>query len=156
MCEAEENRTNRVAVLSFNVKSVVIEFVIFVILVGTYSYYVISNESSNGRTVPNTQASSYDVVTDSIGRISQAFPLAILLTIIIAELGGWLIMFLWNLHKRKLQEAAEAKGREEGRSEGKAERDKEWRDWNERRELAEKEGGVFNNPPPSEANSNQR
>ena len=43
---------------------------------------------------------------------------------------------------------AEAKGKAEGIAQGKAERDREWTDWNNRRLDAAAKGQPFDEPPP--------
>ena len=43
-----------------------------------------------------------------------------------------------------------AKTREEGRQEGRQETDREWAEWNERREMAFREGREFTEPSPAE------
>ncbi len=51
------------------------------------------------------------------------------------------------------KEEGRAEGREEGKEEGREEADKVWSEWNQRREQAEKEGRVFNEPPPVSSKS---
>ena len=52
-------------------------------------------------------------------------------------------------YRARIGEEARAEGLARGRAEGRVETDREWADWNERREAAVARGEPFSEPPPS-------
>ena len=50
----------------------------------------------------------------------------------------------------QLKDLGRKEGRREGRKEGRREERRKWMAWNERRMSAEKEGRLFNEPPPGD------
>ena len=57
----------------------------------------------------------------------------------------------WFKRWREAKEEGREEGRQEGRQQGREERDAAWNDWNRRRIETESQGGVFTEPPPSQA-----
>ena len=70
---------------------------------------------------------------------------------LITEVGGWLMIKYRMFMDERAQRIAkaEAKGKAAGIAEGKAERDREWTAWNNRRLDAAAKGQPFNEPPPA-------
>ena len=83
--------------------------------------------------------------------------------VVLTEITRWIMVlaaWLENRLERSREEyrarigeearvAGLAEGRTEGLAEGRAEMDREWADWNERREAAAARGEPFSEPPPS-------
>ena len=102
-----------------------------------------------------------------VGHVTNCIPYAFFWTMVSFEIGGWFMikyrMFMderaQRLAKAKAEGIAEGKaegiaegkaeGITEGKAEGKAERDRVWTAWNERRLAAAAKGQPFEEPPPS-------
>ena len=59
-------------------------------------------------------------------------------------------MVIAKMWLNRAREEGRAEGRELGREEGRLERDRLWKEWNERRLSAEHAGQPFAEPPPSQ------
>ena len=152
----------RTPIFSFKTKDVALELSIFCGLVVCYSVIALQHE------LAKAQEFSIDVANKVIGNISSFIPVAFV-AVLTCEIGWYLIMLLWNLHKREIEAKAKAegiaegldrgraqgmaKGRAEGIAEGldkgRAETNKSWGEWNARRLQAEKTNTEFNEPPPA-------
>ena len=114
-------QNKRVPIFSFAQKTLLPDFIFFIVVVGSYAVVVGKHELAQGR------ESSVETLIAIVEHISTFIPVAIFLTFTF-EIGGSIVMVLWNLYKRR-QEAhleqviaeAAAKGRAEGRAEGRTE-----------------------------------
>lgn len=76
-------------------------------------------------------------------------------SIIVTEIGGTIMVLAsWALDKRdkwraRIRAEAAQVGRAEGRAEGQSDAHEAWSAWNARRLAAERNGGDFDEPPPS-------
>ncbi len=146
----------RISVFSFAKDLILVDFIFFIVVVVGYAIVVTQHELAIGR------ANAVETLIAIVGHTSSFIPVAIVLTLIF-EIGGFLIMILWRLYQRRLEEAIEqakiearTEGMAEGRAEGKAEgeaagmaRNYElWIAWNNRRIEAEEQNLPFDEPPP--------
>ena len=147
---------------------------IFIFLAQVIVFYIIVGHHEIGK--GNGFAETLIAI---FGHVTLFIPVAIFHTMLITEVGGWLMikyrMFMDERAQRIAQ--AEAKGKAEGIAEGKAEgiaegkaegiaegktagiaegkaagiaeRDREWTAWNNRRLDAASKGQPFDEPPPS-------
>ena len=125
-------KNKRISVFSFAKDLILVDFIFFLVVVVGYAIVVTQYELAAGR------ENAVETLIAIVGHISSFIPVAIVLTFIF-EIGGFLIMILWRLYQRRLEEAIEqakveariegiAEGRAEGRVEGKAEGKAEGRD----------------------------
>ena len=154
-------KNKRISVFSFAKDLILVDFIFFIVVVVSYAIVVTQHELAAGR------ESAVETLIVIVGHISSFIPVAIVLTLIF-EVGGFLIMILWRLYQRRLDEAIEqakieartealAEGRVEGRVEGRAEGRAEgrtegyelWAAWNNRRLEAAEKNLPFEEPPPS-------
>ena len=139
----------RVSVFSFSQNTLLANVIFFILLVVSYAIMVAKHEIAKGRD------SFVETIIVTVGHVSSFVPIALILTFIVIEVGGFVIMYLWNLYQRKQQERLEERIEEvraEGRAEAKAEAAAvygEWLAWNNRRMEAEAQGLPFNEPPPA-------
>ena len=146
----------RISVFSFAKDLILVDFIFFLVVVVSYAIVVTQHELAVGR------ENAVETLIAIVGYISSFIPVAIVLTLIF-EIGGFFIMILWRLYKRRLEEAIEQvkiEARTEGRTEGKAEGRAEgetagivknyelWAAWNNRRLEAEAQNLPFDEPPP--------
>ena len=130
---------------------------IFIFLAQVIVFYIIAgyHEIGKGNGFAETLIAIF-------GHVALFIPVAIFHTMIITEVGGWLMIKYQMFMDERAQRIAnaEAKGKAEGiaqgkaegiaegKAEGKAERDREWTDWNNRRLDAAAKGQPFDEPPP--------
>ena len=142
----------RISVFSFAKDLILIDFIFFLIVVISYTIVVTQHELAVGR------ESAVETLIVIVGYISTFIPVAIVLTFIF-EIGGFLIMILWRLYQRRLEEAIEqakieartegmAEGRTEGEAAGITKNYELWAAWNNRRLEAEAQNLPFDEPPP--------
>ena len=146
----------RISVFSFAKDFILVDLIFLIIVVVSYAIVVTQHELAVGRENP------VETLIVIVGHISTFIPVAIVLTLIF-EIGGFLIMILWRLYQRRLEEAIEqakieartegiaegrAEGRTEGRTEGIAKNYELWEAWNNRRIEAEAQNLPFDEPPP--------
>ena len=153
----------RISVFSFAKDLILIDFIFFLVVVVGYAIVVTQHELAVRR------ENAVETLIVIVGHISSFIPVAIVLTLIF-EIGGFLIMILWRLYQRRLEEAIEqakieartegmaegmAEGRAEGRAEGIAQNYELWVAWNNRRIEAEEQNLPFDElpPPPPRADS---
>ena len=154
-------QNKRVPIFSFAQKTLLPDFIFFIVVVGSYAVVVGKHELAQGR------ESSVETLIAIVEHVSTFIPVAIFLTFTF-EIGGSIVMVLWNLYKRR-QEAhieqvvakARAEARAEGRAEGRAEaRDearaealaqsnREWTTWCNRMMEAQAKGLPFDEPSPA-------
>ena len=157
-------KNKRISVFSFAKDLILVDFIFFLVAVVSYAIVVTQHELAIGR------ENAVETLIAIVGHISSFIPVAIVLTLIF-EIGGFLIMILWRLYQRRLEEAIEqakieariegiAEGRAEGKAEGKTEGRTEgevagiaknyelWAAWNSRRIAAEAQNRPFDEPPP--------
>ena len=152
----------RISVFSFAKDLILIDFIFFLVVVVSYAIVVTQHELAVER------ANAVETLIAIVAHISSFIPVAIVLTLIF-EIGGFFIMILWRLYKRRLEEAieqAKIEARTEGRTEGKAEGRAEgetagivknyelWTAWNNRRLEAEAQNLPFDEPPPPPPQAN--
>lgn len=156
----------RISVFSFAKDLILVDFIFFLIVVISYAIVVTQHELAVGR------ENAVETLIVIVGHISSFIPVAIVLTLIF-EVGGFLIMILWRLYQRRLEEAIEqakieartegiaegiAEGRTEGRTEGEAagiaKNYQLWAAWNNRRIEAEARNLPFDEPPPPPPQAN--
>ena len=127
-------------------------------MVISYAIVVTQHELAVGR------ENAVETLIVIVGHISSFIPVAIVLTLIF-EIGGFLIMILWRLYQRRLEEAIEqakieartegiAEGRTEGEAAGIARNYELWAAWNNRRLEAEAQNLPFDEPPPPPPQAN--
>ena len=108
----------RISVFSFAKDLILIDFIFFLIVVISYAIVVTQHELAVGR------ENGVETLIVIVGHISSFIPVAIVLTLIF-EIGGFLIMILWRLYQRRLEEAIE-QAKIEARTEGIAEGRSRW------------------------------
>ncbi len=146
----------RISVFSFAKDLILVDFIFFIVVVVSYGVVVTQYELAVGR------ENVVETLIVIVGHISSFIPLAIVLTLIF-EIGGFLIMILWRLYQKRLEEAIEqakieariegitegrAEGRAEGEADGIAKNYELWEAWNNRRIEAEAKNLPFDEPPP--------
>ena len=107
-------KNKRISVFSFATDLILIDFIFFIVVVVSYAIVVTQHELAVGR------ENAVETLIVTVGYISSFIPVAIVLTLIF-EIGGFLIMILWRLYQRRLEEAieqAKIEGMAEGRTEG--------------------------------------
>ncbi len=139
----------RVSVFSFSQNTLLADVIFFLLLVVSYAIMVAKHEIAKGRD------SFVETIIVTVGHVSSFVPIALILTFIVIEVGGFVIMYLWNLYQRKQKERIKeliedirAEAKAEGRAEAAAVYG-EWLAWNNRRLEAESKGISFNEPPPA-------
>ena len=143
----------RISVFSFAKDLILVDFIFFLVVVVSYAIFVTQHELAVGR------ENAVETLIVIVGHISSFIPVAIVLTLIF-EIGGFLIMILWRLYQRRLEEAIEqakieartegmAEGRTEGEAAGIAKNYELWTAWNNRRLEAEAQNLPFDEPPPA-------
>ncbi len=148
----------RISVFSFAKDLILVDFIFFIVVVVSYGVVVTQYELAVGR------ENVVETLIVIVGHISSFIPLAIVLTLIF-EIGGFLIMILWRLYQKRLEEAieqAKIEARTEGRAEGRAEGEADgiaknyelWEAWNNRRLEAEEQNLPFDEPPPPPPQAN--
>ena len=138
----------RISVFSFAKDLILVDFIFFLLVVVSYAVVVTQHELAVGR------ENAVETLIIIVGHISSFLPVAIVLTLIF-EIGGFLIMILWRLYQRRLEEAIEqakiearTEGMAEGRNEGMVKNYELWSAWNNRRLEAEAQNLPFDEPPP--------
>ena len=146
----------RISVFSFAKDLILVDFIFFIVVVVSYGVVVTQYELAVGR------ENVVETLIVIVGHISSFIPVAIVLTLIF-EIGGFLIMILWRLYQKRLEEAIEqakieariegitegrAEGRAEGEADGIAKNYELWEAWNNRRIEAEEQNLPFDEPPP--------
>ena len=148
----------RISVFSFAKDLILIDFIFFLVVVISYAIVVTQHELAVER------ENAVETLIVIVGHISSFIPVAIVLTLIF-EIGGFLIMILWRLYQRRLEEAIEqakieartegmAEGRTEGEAAGIAKNYELWAAWNNRRLEAEAQNLPFDEPPPPPPQAN--
>ena len=144
----------RISVFSFAKDLILIDFIFFLVVVISYAIVVTQHELAVGR------ENAVETLIVIVGHISSFIPVAIVLTLIF-EIGGFLIMILWRLYQRRLEEAIEqakiearTEGMAEGEAAGIAKNYELWAAWNDRRIEAEAQNLPFDEPPPSPPQAN--
>ncbi len=131
----------RVPVFSFMQRTFLADLIFFFVLIASYTYMVGEYELAKGR------ENSVETIIAIVGHVSEFISVALVLTLFF-ELGGSVLMILWNLYKReqkkRLREIAA-----EVTEKVTAERDRVWTEWNTRRMAAEASGIPFHEPPPT-------
>ena len=151
-------KNKRISVFSFAKDLILVDFIFFIVVVVSYGVVVTQYELAVGR------ENVVETLIVIVGHISSFIPLAIVLTLIF-EIGGFLIMILWRLYQKRLEEAieqAKIEARTEGRAEGRAEGEADgiaknyelWEAWNNRRLEAEEQNLPFDEPPPPPPQAN--
>ena len=135
----------RVPVFSFMQRTFLADLIFFLGLIASYTYMVGEYELAKGR------ENSVETIIAIVGHVSEFISVALVLTLFF-ELGGSVLMILWNLYKReqkkRLREIA-AEVTAEVTEKVTAERDRVWTEWNTRRMAAEASGIPFHEPPPT-------
>ncbi len=118
---------------------------IFIFLAQVIVFYIIVGHHEIGKGIGFAET-----LIAIFGHVTLFIPVAIFHTMLITELGGWLMIKYRMFMDERAQRIAkaEAKGKAEGIAEGIAERDREWAAWNERRLAAAAQGQPFDEPPP--------
>ena len=160
----------RISVFSFAKDLILVDFIFFLVVVISYAILVTQHELAVGR------ENAVETLIVIVGHTSSFIPVAIVLTLIF-EIGGFLIMILWRLYQRRLEEAIEqakieartegmaegmaeglaegiAEGRTEGEAAGIAKNYEVWAAWNNRRLEAEAQNLPFDEPPPPPPQAN--
>ena len=147
----------RVAVFSFMQRTFLADLIFFLMLIASYTYMVGEYELAKGR------ENSVETIIAIVGHVGEFISVALVLTLFF-ELGGSVLMILWNLYKReqekRLREIAAEVAAEvaaeftekvaaEVKAQVTAERDRVWTEWNTRRMAAEASGIPFHEPPPT-------
>ena len=135
---------------------------IFIFLAQVIVFYIIVGHHEIGK-----GSGFAETLIAIFGHVTLFIPVAIFHTMLITEVGGWLMikyrMFMDERAQRiaKAEAKGKAEGKAEGIAEGKsagiaegkaagiAERDREWTAWNNRRLDAAAKGQPFDEPPPS-------
>jgi len=149
-------QNKRVPIFSFAQKTLLPDFIFFIVVVVSYAIIVGKHELTKGR------ESSVETLIAIVSHVSPFMPVAMFLTFIF-EIGGSIVMILWNLYKKR-QEAmieqvvaetvaeavteAVAKARAEARAEALAQANREWTTWYNRMMEAQAKGLPFDEPPP--------
>ena len=144
----------RISVFSFAKDLILVDFIFFLVVVVSYAIVATQHELAVGR------ENAVETLIAIVGYISSFIPVAIVLTLIF-EIGGFFIMILWRLYKRRLEEAIEqvkiearTEGRTEGEAAGIAKSYQLWAAWNDRRIEAEEQNLPFDEPPPPPPQAN--
>ena len=139
----------RVPVFSFMQRTFLADLIFFFVLIASYTYMVREYELAKGR------ENSVETIIAIVGHVGEFISVALVLTLFF-ELGGSVLMILWNLYKReqenRLREIATEVAMEvaaEITEKVTAERDRVWTEWNTRRMAAEASGIPFHEPPPT-------
>ena len=147
----------RMPVFSFMQRTFLADLIFFLGLIASYTYMVGEYELAKGR------ENSVETIIAIVGHVGDFIPVALVLTLFF-ELGGSVLMILWNLYKReqenRLREIATEVATEvaagitekvtaEVTERVTAERDRVWTEWNTRRMAAEASGIPFHEPPPT-------
>ena len=159
----------RVPVCSFMQRTFLADLIFFFVLIASYTYMVREYELAKGR------ENSVETIIAIVGHVGEFISVALVLTLFF-ELGGSVLMILWNLYKReqenRLREIATGVAAEvaakvaaevtekvtaeitekvtaEVTERVTAERDRVWTEWNTRRMAAEASGIPFHEPPPT-------
>ena len=139
----------RVPVFSFMRGTFLADIIFFLALVAGYTCMVGEYELAKGR------ENSVETIIAIVGHVAEFISVAFVLTLFF-ELGGSVLMILWNLYKREQEKqireiVAEvtAEVTAEVAAEVAAERDRVWAEWNTRRMTAEAGGIPFHEPPPT-------
>lgn len=139
----------RMPVFSFMQRTFIADLIFFLGLIASYTYMVGEYELAKGR------ENSVETIIAIVGHVGDFIPVALVLTLFF-ELGGSVLMILWNLYKReqekRLREIATEVAMEvaaEITEKVTAERDRVWTEWNTRRMAAEASGIPFHEPPPT-------
>lgn len=147
----------RVPVFSFMQRTFLADLIFFLMLIASYTYMVGEYELAKGR------ENSVETIIAIVGHVGEFISVALVLTLFF-ELGGSVLMILWNLYKReqekRLREIAAEVAAEvaaeftekvaaEVKAQVTAERDRVWTEWNTRRMAAEASGIPFHEPPPT-------
>ncbi len=131
----------RVPVFSFMQRTFLADLIFFFVLIASYTYMVGEYELAKGR------ENSVETIIAIVGHVSEFISVALVLTLFF-ELGGSVLMILWNLYKRE-QKKRLREITEEVTEKVTAERDRVWTEWNTRRMAAEASGIPFHEPPPT-------
>lgn len=135
----------RVPVFSFMQRTFLADLIFFLMLIASYTYMVGEYELAKGR------ENSVETIIAIVGHVGEFISVALVLTLFF-EIGGAVLMILWNLYKReqekRLREIA-AEVAAEVKAQVTAERDRVWTEWNTRRMAAEASGIPFHEPPPT-------
>lgn len=135
----------RVPVFSFRQGTFLADLIFFLVLIASYTYIVREYELAKGR------ENSVETIIAIVGHVSEFISVALVLTLFF-ELGGSVLMILWNLYKREQEKRIReivAEVTAEVTAEVAAERDRVWAEWNTRRMTAEASGIPFHEPPPT-------
>lgn len=139
----------RMPVFSFMQRTFIADLIFFLGLIASYTYMVGEYELAKGR------ENSVETIIAIVGHVGDFISVALVLTLFF-ELGGSVLMILWNLYKReqekRLREIATEVAMEvaaEITEKVTAERDRVWTEWNTRRMAAEASGLPFHEPPPT-------
>lgn len=147
----------RVPVFSFMQRTFLADLIFFLMLIASYTYMVGEYELAKGR------ENSVETIIAIVGHVGEFISVALVLTLFF-EIGGAVLIILWNLYKREQEKrlreiaaevAAEVtaevteKVAEEVKAQVTAERDRVWTEWNTRRMAAEASGIPFHEPPPT-------
>ncbi len=138
-------QNKRVPIFSFAQKTLLPDFIFFIVVVGSYAVVVGKHELAQGR------ESSVETLIAIVEHVSTFIPVAIFLTFTF-EIGGSIVMVLWNLYKRRQEahlEQVVAKARAEGRAEALAQSNREWTTWYNRMMEAQAKGLPFDEPTPA-------
>ena len=118
---------------------------IFALTIG-WTAFIAVNEVSGGKhdgMAPTAGA----VVSES----APAVPLIVayvIFAITVLDIGGGATMVTYRYLERKILKPLEEKLRAEGRAEGRSAVQREWEEWNRRREAAAAKGETFSEPAP--------
>ncbi len=135
----------RVPVFSFMRGTFLADIIFFLALVASYTWMVGEYELAKGR------ENSVETIIAIVGHVAEFISVAFVLTLFF-ELGGSVLMILWNLYKREQEKQIREIVKEvtaEVTAEVAAERDRVWAEWNTRRMTAEAGGIPFHEPPPT-------
>lgn len=131
----------RVPVFSFMQRTFLADLIFFLVLIASYTYMVGEYELAKGR------ENSVETIIAIVGHVGEFISVALVLTLFF-ELGGSVLMILWNLYKRE-QKKRLREITAEVTEKVTAERDRVWTEWNTRRMAAEASGIPFHEPPPT-------
>ena len=134
-------QNKRVPIFSFAQKTLLPDFIFFIVVVGSYAVVVGKHELAQGR------ENSVETLIAIVEHVSTFIPVAIFLTFTF-EIGGSIVMVLWNLYKRR-QEAHLEQVVAKARAEALAQADREWTTWYNRMMEAQAKGLPFDVPPPA-------
>ena len=88
-------------------------------------------------------------------KISGLVPLWLLTSVVLVDIGRFLMVLLPDLRGR-IRARARAEGKAEGKAEGEVQMHDKWSKWNARRIEAERRGEPFDEPPPEPEDSGDR